>query len=80
MPRLSKEDRERAIGMLQVGKPKPQVAQRFGSTVRTISRLWHCFNQTVSDLVDHVSTSPGMTVIHGYVIYGTGLFAPRSPQ
>jgi len=34
MPRLSKEDRDRAIGMLQVGRPKRQVAQRFGCTVR----------------------------------------------
>jgi len=48
MPRLSKEDRERAIGMLQVGQPKHQVAQCFGCTVRSIHRLWNRFNQTGS--------------------------------
>jgi len=48
MPRLSKEDRDRAICMLQVGRPKRQVAQRFGCTVRTIHRVWHRFNQTGS--------------------------------
>jgi len=44
MPRLSKENGERAISMLQVGQLKRQVEQRFGCTVRTIHRLLHRFN------------------------------------
>lgn len=46
MPRLSKVDRERAIGMLQVGIPKEEIADRFGCTRRTINRLWSRFNET----------------------------------
>ena len=46
MPRLSKVDRERAIGMLQVGIPKEEIAERIGCTRRTINRLWSRFNET----------------------------------
>jgi len=62
MTRLSKEDRERAISMLQVGKPKLQVAQRFGCTVRTIHRLWHRFNQTGSTSDSPRSGRPRVTI------------------
>jgi len=74
---------ERGQGTIHWYASKRQVAQRFGCTVRTIHRLWNRFNQTgsTSDRPRSGSprvTTPGRTVIYGYVIYGRGFFAPRS--
>jgi len=65
MSRLSKEDRERAIGRLQVGQRKRQDAQRFGCTVRTIYRLWHRFKQTGSTSDPPRSSRPPVTTPGG---------------
>jgi len=46
MARPSKEARERAILMLQVGQTQRQVARHFGCSVKTINHLWQRFNQT----------------------------------
>lgn len=48
MPRLSKNDRERAIGMLQSGLYQTDVARRLGVHRTTIARLWSRFNTTGS--------------------------------
>ena len=48
MPRLSKINRERAIGMLQSGLYQTDVARRLGVHRTTIARLWNGFNTTGS--------------------------------
>ena len=48
MPRLSKNDRERAIGMLLGGLSQTDVARRLGVHRTTIARLWNRFTTTVS--------------------------------
>jgi len=46
MAKLSKEGRERAIGMLQFGQMQREVARHFGCSVTTINHLWQRYNQT----------------------------------
>ena len=46
MPRLSKIERERAFGMLQVGESTNAVARHFQCSVRTIQRLRQRVNET----------------------------------
>ena len=48
MPRLSKVDRGRAIGMLESGLNQTDVARRLGVHRTTIARLWVRFNTTGS--------------------------------
>ena len=48
MPRLSKNDRERAIGMLLGGLSQTDVARRLGVHRTTIARLWNRFTTTGS--------------------------------
>lgn len=48
MPRLSQNDRERAVGMLMAGTPYAQVARRFGVHRSTIQRLQTRLQQTGS--------------------------------
>ena len=48
MPRLSKINKERAIGMLQSGLYQTDVARRLGVHRTTIARLWNRFNTTGS--------------------------------
>ena len=48
MSRLSKINRERAIGMLQSGLYQTDVARRLGVHRTTIARLWNRFNTTGS--------------------------------
>lgn len=45
MPRISENDRLRAVGMLQAGIAQNAVAQRFGVHRNTISALWRRFQQ-----------------------------------
>jgi len=63
MVTLSKETRERAIGMLQVGQTQRQFARHFGCSVKTIYYLWQRFNQieTTSDRLR--SGRPGVTAL-----------------
>lgn len=46
MPRLSPEERERALGMLQVGASSRNIARRFGCHHSTILRLANRYQQT----------------------------------
>lgn len=46
MPRLTAVERERAVGMLQIGTKVAEVAQLFGCTKATVHRLRNRFNQT----------------------------------
>ena len=48
MPRLSKVDRGRAMGMLESGLNQTDVVQRLGVHRTTIKRLWVLFNTAVS--------------------------------
>ena len=48
MPRLSAENRERAIGRLQAGESTEHVARALGVHVSTIYRLWNRFQATAS--------------------------------
>ena len=48
MPRLSKIERERAVGMLMLGTSQIDVGRRFGCSRATINRLWRRFQQTGS--------------------------------
>lgn len=51
MPRLSQDERNRAIGMLQSGRSQADVARHFGCHRNTILSLWRRYNQqnNVSD-------------------------------
>lgn len=53
MPRLTENDRWRAIGMLQSGTPQTQVARRFNVHRNTIWNLWRRHQQT-----NHVRDRP----------------------
>ena len=44
IPQLSKEEREMAFGMLQVGIGQREVLKRFGCSHKTIFQLLQCFN------------------------------------
>jgi transposase len=46
MPRLSAAQRERAIGMAQIGASSSHIAQTFGCSKQTINKLRRGFNQT----------------------------------
>ncbi len=46
MPRLSKIERERAIGMVMTGTSKMDVARIFRCSRVTINELWHRYQQT----------------------------------
>lgn len=48
MPRLSKENRERCVGMLQAGMSQNAVAATVGTSQKTISLLWRRFQTTGS--------------------------------
>lgn len=48
MPRLSKIERERAIGMVMTGTSKMDVARIFRCSRVTINELWHRYQQTGS--------------------------------
>ena len=48
MPRLSKENRERCVGMLQAGMSQNFVAATVGTSQKTISLLWRRFQTTES--------------------------------
>lgn len=52
MPRLSRAERERAIGRLQAGNRPAEVATALGVAVSTICRLWTRF-QTNGDVLDN---------------------------
>lgn len=45
MPRLSEDERNRALGMLQAGMSKVDVARHFGCHRNTIQALWRRFQQ-----------------------------------
>lgn len=46
MARLTREERERALGMAEMGATQVQIARRFGCTPLTVSRLLQRFRQT----------------------------------
>ena len=48
MPRLTENQRLRAIGMLQAGRQQNEVAQQFGVHRNTISSLYRCYQHTGS--------------------------------
>ena len=48
MPRLSNAERNQAVGMLQAGQSKRQVARHFHCSPSTVSRLWQRYLETDS--------------------------------
>ena len=46
MPRLSREHRERAIGMINMSASHAHVARTLGCNRKTVNRLMECFGQT----------------------------------
>ena len=48
MPRLSNEERARALGMLESGRSQDFVARRFNAARSTVIRLINCVNVTGS--------------------------------
>ena len=48
MPRLSNAERNQAVGMLQAGQSKRQVARHFHCSPSTVSRLWQRYVETDS--------------------------------
>ena len=46
MPRLSNAERNQAVGMLQAGQSKRQVARQFHCSPSTVSRLWQRYLET----------------------------------
>ena len=48
MPPLDNSSRDRVVGMLELGASQADIAQRFGVSRMTISRLWRRFQTTNS--------------------------------
>ena len=69
MPRLSTEDRGRAIGLLQSHNSLAAVARTLGCAKSTIARLWTKYRQTGKTRFSNAFTNPNAKFRRNFSIF-----------